>query len=118
MIQTHEAWVPSARATYDYALLTNLHPLTKPTVFPTLPALARRIHRDRLGQALMLRGDRVRLRHDNTIRPVVAVYGLDQVGNRTRFIGYAWLRGRDTEALEAALDAIEPMAIQASRRAA
>ncbi|MDP3853176.1 hypothetical protein [Phenylobacterium sp.] len=117
-VATHRAWCPGARAAYDYALLANLHPLTKPMVFADLSALARRIHRDRQGQALQLRNDRVHLAFDGSIRRVVAVYGEDQVGQRTRFIGYAWLNGRDWEALQAALDAAEPMARQTARRAA
>jgi len=100
---------PTLPAHYDYALLPNLSPLTKPAVFADLPALVRRIHRDRRDQALHLRDDRIMVKGEDSPRRVVGVYAEDQLGHRTRFIGYAWLKGRNAEALRAALASLEPL---------
>ncbi len=96
---------------YDFALLPDRAPRTKPAVFPDLPSLARRIHRDRLGQALQLRPDRVIV--DGQVGPlsVIAIHAEDAAGNVTRFLGYAWLEGRGLDALKGALDAtLSPVA--------
>lgn len=94
----------------DFALVPDARPGTKPTVYRSAEDLARRIHRERAGQALQLKDDRLLVRSEPAPRRVVAVYGLDQVGGRTRFIGYAWLKGQGREALQAALEAVQPMA--------
>lgn len=93
----------------DFALVPDARPGTKPTVYRSLDDLVRRIHRDRAGQALQLNDDRLFVRSEAAPRKVVAVYGLDQVGGRTRFIGYAWLKGQGREALQAALADAEPV---------
>ena len=95
-------------AGHDYALLTDARRHAKPCVYPDLASLARRVLRERHGQALDLRADRMFFRGEATPRRVVTVYGEDQVGGRTRFIGYAWLKGQGPEALSAALELIEP----------
>lgn len=97
---------PVLPTNYPFALMQSAKPGIKPWVYPDMEALARGILRRRHGQALQLRPDRI-IRPGRKIR-VVAIYGLDQVGNRTRFIGYAWIGGRDWTALSAALAAIEP----------
>jgi len=90
----------------DFALLKN--PLHKPLNFPTLAALARRIHADRLGRGLECVQQAVGWR-DGT-RIVVAIYRQGVDGERQTLIGYAWLGGTeaDRERLEAALAAQQP----------
>jgi hypothetical protein len=100
-------------ATADYALLTSAQPSAKPWVFPTLDALARRIHRDRRGEALDLRTTKINVPPFGQ-RTVTAIYALDQVGGRARFLGYAWARGQSREALQAALQAVEPNMAEAA----
>lgn len=104
---------PTMPAEADYALLTSARPSAKPWVFPDIDGLARRIHRDRRGEALDLRTTKINVPPFG-IRRVIAVYGQDQVGGRTRFIGYAWARGQSREALEAALQAVEPSMAEAA----
>lgn len=88
----------------DYALVT-AKAGGKPWAFDDLPALARRIHRDRAGEALQLRPVRIRFR--DRPRDAVQVLALDQLGGRVRLIGYAWICGRSWQALRAALDAAD-----------
>ena len=98
-----EPGVPAA-----YALLPRLSQPVRPHVFPSLQALARRIHRERAGEALQLRPAQVRFR--DRIRDVTEVLAVDEAGGRTRRIGYAWHAGRPAEALRAALEATVPQA--------
>lgn len=101
---------PTMPAGFDYALLPDARPNTKPFAFADLAALVRHIHRSRRGQALQLQNDRVMVKGEPAARQVVAVYAEDQTGSRTRFIGYAWLKGRSEAALRAALASAEPLA--------
>lgn len=87
-----------------YALVT-ARAGDKPWAFPSVAALARRIHRDRGPDALQLRPVKVRFR--DRPRDAVQVYAVDQVGGRERLIGYAWISGRDWTVLQAALDHVE-----------
>ncbi|MES2034908.1 MAG: hypothetical protein V4466_12095 [Pseudomonadota bacterium] len=95
---------PSLPAGCPYALVTAAAG-AKPWAFPGLAQLARRIHRERAGEALQLRP--VRVRFKDGPRDVVQVLCVDQVGGRERLIGYAWISGRDWTVLTAALDAGE-----------
>lgn len=93
-----------------YALLPELKPGAKPWTYPSLTALARRIHRDRRGEALHLEPGALRFR--DRARDVVTVYAA--ADGRLRLIGHAWLAGVPywsmVPVLSAALDALEPSA--------
>ncbi len=100
---------PAAMARHDrYALLTDVEtPGAKPRPFPTLAALARRIHADRRGEPLQLLDARLMLQGDAAPgRAGVAVYA--DTGESRRFIGWAYLGGGDRLALQAALFAAQP----------
>lgn len=91
-----------------YALFPTLTPGRKPWGYPSLQALARRIHRDRAGDALQLHQEKVSFR--DHVREVTAVYAEDPTSQRVRFLGYAWTGDRPREALEAALRQLQPVA--------
>lgn len=91
----------------SYALVT-ARAAAKPFVYASLDALARRIHRDRAGEALQLQPVRIRFR--DRPRPAVQVMALEQLACRTRLIGYAWISGRPWEALRDELDRAEASA--------
>lgn len=97
----------------DYALLTTQATAAKPIAFPDIQALARRIHRERRGEALLLSPQTLRFQ-DGEIRKVTVVYGVDQIADRRRFIGYAWHKAGDWRALEAAIEAVEPPTVGAA----
>jgi hypothetical protein len=90
------------------ALFADLRPTTKPWAFEDLPALARRIHRDRRGGILQLRPVVVRFR--DAPRAMVEVLAQSPGSGRCWRIGHAWIGGRPWEALQAALDRAEPSA--------
>lgn len=91
-----------------YALLPSLAPGVKPTILPSLEALARRIHRERGSDALQL--SRATLTFRDRARHVTQVMATEPASGRTRLIGYAWHAGRPWEALQAALDRTVPAA--------
>lgn len=95
------ATVPAPTA--PYALLPDLAYPAKPIVYPSIAALARRIHRDRRGEAIVLRPRY--LEHGGRVRAVTEVLAEDQFAARHRRIGFAWTAGRPLEALRHALDA-------------
>lgn len=84
-----------------YALLTDLS-TKRPWGFSTLAELARRVHRDRAGDALQLRPAVIEFRDGP--RDVAEVLAED-AGGRVRRIGFAWLNGAHWRTLEAALAA-------------
>lgn len=91
-----------------YALVPRMEPRgKKPFGYDSLAALARRIHRDRAGDALQLKP--ARLRFQDEIRDVVEILAED-AGGRVRRIGFAWIGGAHWRVLEAALDAELPTA--------
>jgi hypothetical protein len=105
---------PSLPSGVPYALFPNVQPRMKPFAYPSLDALARRIHRDRRGDALQLRTVTVRFKD----RPRSAVQVMaEDIGGRTRLIGYAWLAGKPREVLEAALERVEALDAQQGRAA-
>lgn len=88
----------------DYALFgPSARPGQKPTAYPSLKALAERIHRDRGDDALELRNDRMMVRGSAEPLAVVKVYAHNETSDRWRPLGWAWLRGADRERLAAAL---------------
>ena len=99
---------------HRFALLEAAGHGVKPKVYGDVASLARAIHRRRHGQALCLKPDRIMCRDQVGPQPVVAIYGEDQVGNRTRFIGYAWIHGADWRLLQAALFEAEPPQLEAA----
>ena len=105
-VETFSTPKPPAESTL--ALLPALTPGAKPLVFDKLPQLARRIHAERGGDTLRLQPDRLSWR--GQARDVVAIYAENQTSSRVRFLGWAWIDGRDWRALEAALAAIQPAA--------
>lgn len=87
-----------------FALLTRLDPMTKPTVFTDVDALARRIQRDRGLQGLDMEDvEDLELAGRPDPTPAVAVWTTDVDSRRDRFLGYAWLDGHGLEVLKAAL---------------
>lgn len=95
---------PYVPAGIAYALVT-ARAGAKPFAYPSLAALARRIHADRAGDSLQLAP--VRVRFQDGPRDAVQLKALDQTGGRERLIGYAWISGRDWTVLHAALDQAE-----------
>ncbi|MFN4176460.1 hypothetical protein [Phenylobacterium sp.] len=95
-----------------YALLPHLRPGARPLGYPSLRALARRIHRDRAGHALQLRN--ATLSFQDRARPVIEVLAEDQASGSVRRIGFAWIAGADAftgpQVLQAALSAEVPAA--------
>lgn len=98
---------PTMHNAPNNALLTDLKALTKPCVFETLDALARRIHRDRKDDVLDLAAIKARFREG--IFHLVRVQAEHPSSGRRRLIGFAWLNGKRREALEAALLKLEPV---------
>lgn len=78
----------------------------KPTVYASLTALARAIHRRRGDDALEVRPGSLLL--GGKVRAVTEIIAVDQRADRRRRIGYAWHAGRSLDALKVALQAIQP----------
>ena len=91
----------------DFAYLTSLEPWVEPKACPTLPALARRVHRLRRGGAIQCENAQLEVR-DQPPQPIVNVYALDDTGSKTALLCHAYLRGDGMFALMAALERIVP----------
>lgn len=84
----------------------------KPVAYPSLPELARAIHRARRGRALQLVNTSLQLRSEAEARDGVSVWTLTDDGHRGDYLGWAWLGGADSRALQAALFAVQPIAAE------
>lgn len=89
----------------SYALLSRVDGHTKPAIYPSLDALARRIHRDRGVRALELKPATVTFK--DHARDCTEVLALDE-GDRIERIGFAWIARGDWRVLQVALDAALP----------
>lgn len=83
--------LPTIPDDVPFALLTSLDARRKPWAFATLAELAQRIHRDRQGEELQLKPMTIATRRGK--RAVV------QISTPERLIGFAWIGGRDHQAL-------------------
>lgn len=102
IIETYRS--PTMPPNTAYALLPRLAPGAKPCAYPSLRALAARIHRDRAGRALQLLPARVRFRDRD--RDVTEVLALDEASGSTARLGFAWVAGGDWRTLQAGLEAL------------
>jgi len=82
-------------------------PTCKPMKFDSLPSLARRIQRLRGSDSLQGFDAGVCVFGEEQPRPGVSLFATDP-GGRSRYLGWAFLNGRDWRALQAALHAIAP----------
>lgn len=100
-----------------FALYRSLDVDERPVGFQDLAALARSIHRRREGRSIDLQD--VSLTFLAELDPVagVSIWTLDGEGDRTDFLGYAWLDGMGADILRAALQQIEPQPVWDGRLA-
>lgn len=98
---------PFMPADARFALMTDLQPSTRPIVFPDLDGLCRAIHRRRGAAGLELVDVTLNGWRDQP-RAAVQIWRRDDLGQRERQLGFAWLDGRDRRALEAALYRQQP----------
>jgi hypothetical protein len=82
-------------------------PLCKPIVFETLDELVARIQRDRRGDSLQGFDAEVLIFGEDAPRQGVSLFAIDR-GERSRFLGWAYLEGRKRDALNRALHADAP----------
>lgn len=88
-----------------YALVRDpLSPHSKPVAKATLADLARAIHFDRKGAAIILGDAPFKVRGFADELAGVAITTLSEGGDPHRYIGLAWLDGGDRHALQRALD--------------
>ena len=92
-----------------FVLFRKLAPGEKPLVLTDLPALARRIHHERGAAGIQLQDFPAPLHTGQDAIDGVSIWTLDASGERSDYLGWAYLDGRDREALQAALDANEPV---------
>ncbi|WP_426041531.1 hypothetical protein [Brevundimonas sp. TWP2-3-4b1] len=99
----------------DYAFLTRIDDVARPTVCASLDALARHVDRKRRGQGILIEEiEDIRARRhiacgDADPAPAgqrdrgVQIFTLCLDGARDRSLGFAWLKGGGREAMVAAL---------------
>lgn len=100
--------LPRLPVEYRFALVEDLTRRSKAFVYPDLPALARRIHRDRQGRSIQLQDRLQRIACEDESRLGVLVYTRDADRWVWRCLGWAWLDGRGWKTLRDALDELEP----------
>jgi len=76
--------------------------------YGTLSALAGDLHRLRSGRSLTLLNAALPIAGEDEARQGVAVWAVDQVGESTEYLGWAWLDGGQRRQLFDALEAIQP----------
>lgn len=76
--------------------------------FPTLADLARGLHRRRGKRSLTLLNAALPIEGEAKARQGVAVWAVDQFGDSTEYLGWAWLDGGQRHQLADALEAQQP----------
>ncbi len=102
--------IVTLRGTPDPALpfllaMTN-HDRRTPS-FPTLPALARAIHRRRANRPIMVVDAEIECGTELQPRTVAAIHALNDEQQPVEFLGFAWMKGRDARTLQQALRTAE-----------
>lgn len=76
--------------------------------FPTVADLARGLHRRRGSRSLSLLDAALPVEGERKARQGVAVWAVDQFGETTEYLGWAWLDGGQRRQLADALEALQP----------
>lgn len=102
-------WSPPLSASIRFALVQRPASVNARVVgFAAVADLAAGIHRRRSGRALRLLDAALQFEGEPAPRLGVAVWAVDTVGDRTDYLGWAWLDGGQRRQLAAALEAAQP----------
>lgn len=111
---------PRMSSDIRYALVRKpTDPACKPVAHASLAALVQAIHRDRGGDSLQTFDAQIEIEVDGALAPRkgVSIFATAE-GERSRYLGWAYLNGRSAAALRAALEVATPDVPVVGRKAA